>query len=315
MTTLEHVEVTAFQHGMPITLGGQEIGRLEDLIPQPDGRHALRLITRRATDGQLVRIPIDWVRGVRDGRIELWVSRAEVDNLPPYVPSIPASEARAMVQRALDEHPSTGRAGIHVRDRDGALELHGTVADARGRADASTVARSVPGVGPVRNLLGTGQESRISATGYGYPWLHALIERATRLELDEAQIGRIEDIAERKLVDLFDVAEEAAAANGRARVQQHDLPLTKGLQLLLLEVEDIAREFQLEPLLVFLADAGIRTPFDEGLRPEIPRLMAALLILTARTVALLDAPDGGPAPARPSSRALERAQALLDLVL
>lgn len=57
-----------------------------------------------------------------------------------------------------------------------------------------------------------------------------------------------------------------------------DLPLTKGMQIVLLEVEDIAREFQLQPQLVFLADAGIRTPFDDEARTEIPRLMAGLLI-------------------------------------
>jgi hypothetical protein len=64
---------------------------------------------------------------------------------------------------------------------------------------------------------------------------------------------------------MLDVAEDTASANGRGHVLEHDLPLTKGLQLVLLEVVDIAREFELKPLLVFLADAGIRTPMDEGL--------------------------------------------------
>jgi hypothetical protein len=275
----------------------------------------LRLITRLATNGRLVAIPIDWVRGVRDGRVELWVTQAEVNNLPEYVPPIPVSEARERVQRALDEHPSTARAGIQVIDREGILELRGKVPNAGVRVTASAVARAVPGVGPVRNLLGTDADPQVSATGFGFPWLHALLERATHLDFDEAQIGRIEDIAEQKLVDLFDVAEEAAVANGRSRVLRHDLPLTKGLQLLLLEVEDLAREFQLEPLLVFLADAGIRTPFDPELHPEIPRLMAALLILTARVVGILESPDGRVSPTRPSAKALERAESVLDLTL
>jgi Domain of unknown function (DUF1931)/BON domain len=159
-------------------------------------------------------------------------------------------------QRALDEHSSTANSEIRVTERDGMLELRGTVPDRASRSTASAVARSLPGVGPVRNLLGTAAEQQLYAAGYGYPWLHTLLERATRLDLDEAQIGRIEDIAERKLVDLFDVAEEAPVANGRTRVIRHDLPLTKGLQLLLLEVADIGREVELEPLLIFLADAG-----------------------------------------------------------
>jgi hypothetical protein len=154
-----------------------------------------------------------------------------------------------------------------------------------------------------------------TATGYSYPWLHTVLERTAGLDFDDTQLARVEDIAERKLVDLFDVAEEAAVANGRGRVLRHDLPLTKGLQIVLLEVEDIAREFQLQPLLVFLADAGIRTPFDDEARPEIPRLMAGLLILTARVVALLESEDGRVSPKRPSRRAVERAEALLDLTL
>jgi sporulation protein YlmC with PRC-barrel domain len=303
-TAVEHLELQAVRPGLAVTSAGQEIGRLEDVVPQPDNVHIARLITRvTAPKERLVAIPIDWVQDIRDGRIELWVSKAELDELPDFLPAIPAAEARQRVQRALDEHPVGG--GIRVTERDGTLELRGTVADAATRATASAVARSVPGIGPVRNLLGTSSSPNVSATGYAYPWLHTLLERTTHLELDEGQIARIADIAERKLVDLFDVAEDAALANGRGRVMRHDLPLTKGLQLVLLEIADLAREFELEPLLVFLADAGIRTHFDDEMRADIPRLMAALLIVTARVVALLD--TSGPA--------LDRASAILDLTL
>lgn len=315
MATLEHVELDALQRGMPVVLSGQKIGHLEDLIPQADRRHPLRLITRREADGRLIAIPIDWVRGIRDGAVELWVTSAELDLLPEYVPTIPAAQARAHVQRALDEHPATASAGIEVSERNGTLELRGAVSDAATRTTASHVARSVPGVGPLRNRLGTGEEPAISPAGYGYPWLHRLLERATGLELDEEQIARVEDIAERKLVDLFDVAEDAAIANGRGRVIRQDLPLTKGLQILLLEVEDIAREFELEPLLVFLADAGIRTRFDPELRPEIPRVMAALLILIGRLIVIVESPDGRVSVTRPSVGTLDRVEAILDLTL
>ena len=71
----------------------------------------------------------------------------------------------------------------------------------------------------------------------------------------------------------------------------------------------------MQPQLVFLADAGIRTPFDYEARSEIPRLMAGLLILTARVVALLESEDSRVSPKRPSRRAVERAEALLDLTL
>jgi hypothetical protein len=314
MQTLEHVEIDTLKPGLKVVLGEQTIGELEDVLPQPDRKHVLRLITRRP-DGHLVAVPIEWVRGIRNGSIELWVTQAEIEDLPEYVPAIPADVARERVQRALDAHPTTANADIQVTERNGMLELRGTVPDAATRSTASHIARSVPGVGPVRNLLGTRTDPQISAAGYGYPWLHTLLERGSGLDFDEAQIARIEDLAERKLVDLFDVGEDAAIANGRGRVQLQDLPLTKGLQILMLEVVDIAREFQLEPLLVFLADAGIRTPFDEALRPEIPRLMAALLILTGRLVKLLESPDGVISTTRPSDHALDRVEAILDLAL
>jgi hypothetical protein len=311
---VEHVEIDTLKPGLKVVLAGQQIGVLEDVLPQPDRKHVLRLITRRP-DGQLIAIPIEWVREIRNGSIELWVTQAEIENLPEYVPAIPADVARERVQRALAVHPTTASAGIQVSERDGTLELHGTVPDAVTRSTASQVARSVPGVGPVRNLLGTRADPQISAAGHGYPWLHTLLERGSGLDFNEAQLARIEDLAERKLVDLFDVAEDAAIANGRGHVLRQDLPLTKGMQILLLEVVDIAREFQLEPLLVFLADAGVRTPFDEALRPEIPRIMAALLILVGRLVKLLESPDGVISPTRPSDHALDRAEAILDLAL
>jgi hypothetical protein len=153
-----------------------------------------------------------------------------------------------------------------------------------------------------------------TGVGYGYPWLHSLLERATALDFDDAQLGFIEDLAERKLVDLFDVAEEAALANGRTQVLMHDLPLTKGLQLLLLEVADLAREFELRPLLMFLSDAGIRASLGDSVREEIPRLMAALIILSGRVIAVYPASDRT-RPLRPTQQELERAAELLDLTL
>jgi hypothetical protein len=45
MAIIEHVEVDTLRPGMSVVLSGQEVGRLEDVLPQPDGRHALRLHT------------------------------------------------------------------------------------------------------------------------------------------------------------------------------------------------------------------------------------------------------------------------------
>lgn len=124
-------------------------------------------------------------------------------------------------------------------------------------------------------------------------------------------------------MDLFDVAEETAIANGRARILLHDLPITKGLRSLLGQVEAIARELELQPLMVFLADAGMPGPLDEAVRAEVPRLMASLLLLTGRILALLEPENMSPAerqllrtsPARPTRWEVERAARVLGLTL
>ena len=89
---------------MPVTQGQREFGRLEEVIPQPDRIHVVRLITRRSSDGNFVSIPIDWASNVVDGQVLLTVDRDELDHLPDYVPPIPSAEARDRVQRALQEH-------------------------------------------------------------------------------------------------------------------------------------------------------------------------------------------------------------------
>ena len=48
-----------------------------------------------------------------------------------------------------------------------------------------------PGVGPVRNRLATSNDPQLLAVGYGYPWLHTLLERTTGVDFDETQIARV----------------------------------------------------------------------------------------------------------------------------
>jgi Domain of unknown function (DUF1931) len=160
---------------------------------------------------------------------------------------------------------------------------------------------------------------------YGAAWLRAWLDRASGLSFDDAQAAEVGALAERKLVDLFDVAEETALANGRARILRHDLPLTKGLRSSLGRMEALARDLELEPLLVFLADAGVPGPLDELVRAEIPRLMAALLVLAGRVIAVLEPENASPVerlelllrpgPGRPTRWELERAARVLDLTL
>lgn len=90
-------------------------------------------------------------------------------------------------------------------------------------------------------------------------------------------------------------------------------------------MEPLARELELEPLLVFLADAGVPSPLDEMVRVEIPRLMAALLLLAGRVLAVIKPENMSTlerlerltrsAPGRPSRWELERAAVILNMIL
>lgn len=145
-----------------------------------------------------------------------------------------------------------------------------------------------------RDAEGSRGTSPSAGALYGVAWLRAWLDRASGLSFDDAQAAEVGALAERKLVDLFDVAEETALANGRARILRHDLPLTKGLRASLSRMETLARDLELEPLLVFLADAGVPGPLDELVRAEIPRLMAALLVLAGRVIAVLEPENASP---------------------
>jgi sporulation protein YlmC with PRC-barrel domain len=106
---VDHVELETIRPGMAVVSNGHEIGRVEDLILQPDRLHVLRLITRRTSTGQRIAIPIDWVRGIQDGRVMLLVSERELDLLPEYTPAVSVPTLRISVPRAPDNRPTNRR--------------------------------------------------------------------------------------------------------------------------------------------------------------------------------------------------------------
>jgi hypothetical protein len=160
---------------------------------------------------------------------------------------------------------------------------------------------------------------------FGFVWLHGLIERVTGLDLDERQVADVTRLADRKLHDLFDVAAENAAANGRTRVLRHDLPITKGLRRSIEDASQIASGIDADTILTFLAGAGFRARVDEGLQADVPRLMAALLILSSRIIALLEPANLSPVErlellrrkdnGRPTMWEIERANRVIELTL
>jgi hypothetical protein len=160
---------------------------------------------------------------------------------------------------------------------------------------------------------------------YGYAWLHDLIRQTAGLELDEAQMERIAAVARRKLVDLFDVAEETALANGREVIRRHDLPLTKGMRRTILETATHARAIEIDPAFFFSDEARVDHSIDELVRADLPRLTAALLVLASRVIAALEPTAQSPEerdrlesrriPDQPAPWELERAERVLDLTI
>jgi hypothetical protein len=172
----------------------------------------------------------------------------------------------------------------------------------------------------------SGSRDRIEGNSLlGYLWLHDLIERATGLDLDEKQVTEVTRLADRKIYDLFDVAEENAAANGRTRILRHDLPLTKGLRHSLEDASQLASGIDAEAILTFLASSGVRARVDEGVQSDVPRLMAALLVLSSRIIALLEPASLSPIErlkllnrsngGRPTAWEIDRANRVIDLTL
>ena len=160
---------------------------------------------------------------------------------------------------------------------------------------------------------------------YGYAWLSDLLWQATGLELDEEQLDQAVLLSQRKIVDLFDVAEETTLANGRELIRWHDLPLTKGLRRTIQETAAISKAIEVDPALVFAGEARVNRAVDELVRADLPRLTTALLVLTSRIVATLEpanlAPDERRTlvarrnPSRPTAWELGRAARVLDLTV
>lgn len=164
-----------------------------------------------------------------------------------------------------------------------------------------------------------------SRVGYGVAWLQAFLTRGSGLVFDAEQATQVVVLAERALAGLFEVAAQTALDNGRAVILRHDLPLTRGLQAQLGEAEALAGDRALQPLLVFLADAGTPGPLDERVHAEVPRLMAALLLLAGRVIAILEPRDTTtterlkrllrPTPTGPTHWEVERAARVLNLTV
>lgn len=237
--------------------------------------------------------------------------------------------ARAEIETAVRRVPGV----MGVENRLQTLETLAAVAVAPGGGsqEEATMVEQEPDsewvVRALRTNLNQPGVDPVSAIGFGYSWLHDLIHRTAGLDIDESQAREIARGAEKKLTDLFDVATETAAANGRGRILRHDLPLTKGVRRSLEDVAAVTKNDELDPetIAVFLADSGFRAGVDEMVRSELPYLMAALLVLGGRVISTLEPMSVPPLErwdlltrsdqTHPTPWEIDRATRILDLTL
>jgi hypothetical protein len=311
-------------------------------------------------------VPVDWAEEIADDRVLLNVGRDELERLPEYRPDDEiTADVAEVVWDGSHLNPDDVQ-HVTMRTCDGIVELRGVTTAEAARAAIEAVVRHVPGVRDVRNEIKSlealakvdiddptesedksmdrnellaardarmaeggkrhGAANSASELGYGYAWLHDFIAGGTGLDLDHDQVMQIAGMAGQKLSDLFEIAAETAAANGRGLILRHDLPLTRGLLQTLEDVAVLSKDIDIEPIYLFLrTSTGLRAGVDDVVQADLPRLMGALLILSGRIIALLEPTTmppkekfallTRPADSRPTAWEVERAAQVLDLTL
>ena len=311
-------------------------------------------------------VPVDWAEEITDDRVLLHVGLDELERLPDYRPDeeITADVSEVVWDGAHLDPDDVQH--VTVRTCDGIVELRGVTTTDAARATIEAIVRRVPGVRDVRNeltslealaaaaldhpapsedksmdrhdvlaahVVRTDKEDKVtkaadsvSTIGYAYAWLHEFIAGGTGLDLDQDQVTQIAHMAEGKLSDLFEIAAETAAANGRGLIFRHDLPLTKGLLQTLEDVAVLSKDIEFEPIYLFLRTrTGLRAGVDDMVQADLPRLFAALLMLSGCIIAVLEPDTLLPqerfelltrsADSRPTAWEVERAAQVLDLTL
>jgi sporulation protein YlmC with PRC-barrel domain len=226
--------------GSPVEGQDGKVGEVDHVLLDPRQHTITRLVVRR---GLLlhkdVAIPIDWVADVDDRGVILGVSRAALEQLPPYEPGRLDELVANDVRDALRADSRTRVAPIAVKGDRGDVELSGSTRDGAARLAASEVVRGMPRVLQTRSrrtVAGNGSARSVdSASGLDFLWVEAFVHRATGLHVDQQQAGEIVGHAERKLRDFFELAEDTALRNGREVIYTNDLPLTRGLRKTLAE--------------------------------------------------------------------------------
>jgi len=307
-----------------------KVGVVDHVLLDPKQHTVTHIVVR---EGHLVHkdvaIPIDWVTEIDDGGVFLGVGRAEIEHLPDYTPGKSDADVASEIREALRSDARTRDAEISVRVDRGDVELAGKTADPDARVAASAITRSVPGVLQTRNRLVVGGNGAVtpidSSIGVQYHWVEDLLHRATDLHLDDRQAREIVSHAERKLVDILAVAEDAALANGREIIVSQDLPLTRALRLNLVADSRFANDLSTMAIEAYMSDMGILGRVDDKVRARLPGLFVSLLLLEGRVIAAIEG-SNVPAserlealtrtdPSQPTEAEVRRAARVVDLAM
>jgi len=151
----------------------------------------------------------------------------------------------------------------------------------------------------------------VTKSGYGIAWLRAFLARGSGVDFDDEQTAQVAALAERKLVDLFDVAGETALANGRRKIFWHDLPITKGLQERIHEFRRLDEQLELQPILDQLArHPPLDLDYADDTSARFPEIIGGFSVALARSFKILE-----PRLKNPRTEHWQRALDLFDLTL
>ena len=138
-----------------------------------------------------------------------------------------------------------------------------------------------------------------------------LFRAAAGLRIDKNDVKRYDDFINRKIYDLFLIAQAAARADGRDIVEPWDLPVGKGLQECIRTFREIDEEIEIQPLLDRLtAEPAVDLAASEQTRATLPQIAGGLSVALARLFRVLEPERHNPGPAQ-----WEKADEIFDLFL
>jgi hypothetical protein len=143
------------------------------------------------------------------------------------------------------------------------------------------------------------------------PRLHRLFREAAGIDIDKADVKRLEDFIYRKTYDLLLRAVAIAKANARSAIDWIDVPLGKGLQECMHAFLRLDAQAEVRTVLEALVkEPPLDLPYSEELESRLPDIAGALTVALARSFPIID-----PDLKNPQSAHWERAFALFDLLV